>query len=159
MPGSGPAVALAATMSIAAFPHHYSVRLDHDTLDAAPRMPICTGAPPQFGGTDDVWSPEHLLVGAALTCLKTTFDAYALREHVVVHAWRGVATGVLAKGSAGPLFTAIELEIEIVTDPGDEARAQAVLGTAERHCIVSRALSAPVHVTGRVTASSGRAAG
>ena len=65
---------------------------------------------------------------------------------------------MLAKGHDGPEFSAIDLDVEIVTDPGDEARAQAVLATAERNCIISRALSAPVHVTGKVTSSTSRMA-
>jgi organic hydroperoxide reductase OsmC/OhrA len=146
-------------MPIAPFPHHYSVTLDHDTLAAEPRAAIRTGPPPEFGGDDAAWSPEHLLVSAALACLKTTFDAYAGRERIMVHAWRGTATGVLAKGRGGPVFTSIDLAVELVTAPGDEARAQAVLATAERNCIVSRVLSAPVHVTSKVTAAPDRAAG
>jgi organic hydroperoxide reductase OsmC/OhrA len=146
-------------MSIAPFPHHYSVTLDNNTLAAGPRAPVPVGPPPEFGGDDTVWGPEHLLVGAVLSCLKTTFDAYARRERITVHAWRGTATGVLAKGREGPVFTSIELGVELATDPGDEARAQAVLATAERSCIVSRALSAPVHLTSTVVAASARAAG
>lgn len=146
-------------MPIAPFPHRYSVTLANDTLTAEPRTPIPVGAPPEFGGVDTVWGPEHLLVGAALSCLKTTFDAYARRAQLAIHGWRGTATGVLAKGREGPVFTSIELEVELVTDPGAEVRAQALLETAERSCIVSRALSAPVRVTGKVTAAPGRAAG
>jgi organic hydroperoxide reductase OsmC/OhrA len=146
-------------MPIAPFPHRYSVTLDHDLLAAEPRAPISVGPPPQFGGVESVWGPEHLLVGAALSCLKTTFDAYARRERIPIHAWRGTATGVLAKGREGPVFTNIDLEVELVVDPGDEERTQALLATAERSCIISRALSAPVHVTSKVTAAQGRAAG
>jgi organic hydroperoxide reductase OsmC/OhrA len=146
-------------MPIAPFPHSYSVTLAADELTAGPREPIVTGAPPQFGGTEAVWSPEHLLIAAALTCLKTTFDAYARREKIAIHHWRGTGTGVLAKGRTGPTFTAIELAVDILTDPGDEARAEAVLAVAERNCIISQTLTAPVHVTGTVKAAAERAAG
>jgi len=146
-------------MPIAPFPHRYSLTLDSDTLVAEPRDPIRTGTPPEFGGTDAVWSPEHLLLGAALACLKTTFDAYARHQGIAVHAWRGTATGVLAKTREVPAFTSIDLEVELVTHPGDEARAQALLATAERSCLVSRALSVPVHVTGTISAAPRRAAG
>jgi organic hydroperoxide reductase OsmC/OhrA len=146
-------------MPIAPFPHHYSVTLSDDQITAAPRAAIRMGPPPQFSGSDEVWSPEHLLMAAVLSCVKTTFDAYARRERVPIHQWRGSATGVLAKTREGPVFTAIDLEIEITTESGDEARAQAVLTAAERDCIVSRALSAPVHVVGKVTSSPNRVAG
>lgn len=144
-------------MSTAPFPHRYTTTLVNDTLVAAPRAPIGVGAPRQFGGTDEVWSPEQLLVSAALSCLKTTFDAYAKREGITVHDWRGVGTGVLVKGREGPVFDSIDLDIELTTDVGDEDRTQAVLANAEHNCIISRALSVPIHVTGRVV-SAGRAA-
>jgi len=146
-------------MPIAPFPHTYSVTLTGDELTEGSRGAIRAGAPPQFGGTEDVWSPEHLLVAAALLCLKTTFDAYARREQLAIHGWRGTGTGILAKGKEGPVFTAIELAVEIDTVPGDEARVEALLATAERHCIISRALDVPVHLKGTFTATSDRAAG
>jgi organic hydroperoxide reductase OsmC/OhrA len=143
-------------MPIAPFPHRYLATLDRDTLVAEPRAPIPTGAPLEFGGTDAVWSPEQLLVGAALSCLKSTFDAYARRAKLTIHHWRGTGTGVLVKGREGPVFEVIALEVELVTEPGEEARAQEVLDSAAANCIVSRALVAPVHVTARIT-SSGKA--
>ena len=60
-------------MATTPFPHRYSVTLIADELTEGPRERIRAGAPPQFGGVEDVWSPEHLLIAAALTCLKTTF--------------------------------------------------------------------------------------
>jgi hypothetical protein len=54
-------------MAIMPFPHRYSVDSSDDRLTAEPRQPIEVGAPPQFGGTNEVWSPEELLVGAVLS--------------------------------------------------------------------------------------------
>jgi organic hydroperoxide reductase OsmC/OhrA len=146
-------------MPIAPFPHHYSVTLADNELAADPRAPIPIGAPPQFGGTETVWSPEQLLLGAAVACLKTTFDAYARRAAIAVDAWTGTATGVLDKGRLGPVFTSIDLEIEIVAEPGTEARIETVLAAAERDCIVGRALNAPIHYRHRIQTEPRRAAG
>src|SRR5690606_26909578 len=74
-PRAGMPVAISAGMSIAPFPHRYIVELEAGKLASLPRQEILVGAPPQFGGTDTVWSPEELLVGAVITCLQTTFDA------------------------------------------------------------------------------------
>jgi organic hydroperoxide reductase OsmC/OhrA len=134
-------------MSIAPFPHRYVVTYDGGQLLAEPRPPIRAGAPPQFGGSHDVWSPEELLVGAAVLCLQTTFSSLARRAGVHTLAWKATATGILDKGPAGPVFTAIRIAVEITTDPGDEARVEALVHTAERHCIVSNALKAPTEVT------------
>lgn len=146
-------------MTIAPFPHTYTTSLDGNTLRAGTRKPIVTGPPSQFAGSDDVWSPEQLLIAAALSCLKTTFDAFARREQVTVLDWRGTATGVLVKGREGPVFESIELAVELTTEAGDEARAKSLIASAERHCIISRALSAPVHLTTTVTAGRTAATG
>jgi len=128
----------------AAFPHHYKVELEDRELRAPPRAPIAVGPPPQFGGTDGVWSPEELLVGAVLECLWTTFEAYARRERLEVLGWAGSGVGVLDKGSGGPTFTSIHLKVQLTVAPGDEARARQTLTTAEAHCIIARALNVPV---------------
>ncbi len=146
-------------MAIAPFPHRYSVMLDNSTLVAEPRGSVHIGSPPQFGGRDDVWSPEDLLVASVLACLKTTFDAYAKREGIAILDWRGIGTGVLVKGKEGPVFDSIDLEVEVTVDRGDEERVQTLLGTAERHCIISRAINAPVHLIGKVTTTPERAVG
>lgn len=146
-------------MAIAPFPHTYAVTLVNDQIMADGRTEIRAGAPPEFGGNADVWSPEHLLAASALLCLKTTFDAYARRQKVQVHGWRGSATLTLVKGRVGPDVASIDLVVELVTEAGDEARAQATLESAERDCIVKRALAATVHLTSTVTSIPTRAAG
>lgn len=145
-------------MSIAPFPHHYVVTLGHGELAAPPRASLRTGAPPQFGGSDQVWSPEELLVGAALSCLETTFAAYARRASVPIHDWHGTATGTLVKAAGGPVFTSIDLAIVVVTESGHEAQAEQLLHDADRACIVARALAVPVRLSATVTIAPALAA-
>jgi len=125
-------------------PHRYTVTLDDRRLLAPPRAPIAAGPPPQFGGTDQVWSPEELLVAAVLECLWTTFEAFARREALVVHGWSGSAVGVLDRGPAGPAFTSIAQHVELTVAAGDEERGRRLLETAEQRCIIARALNVPI---------------
>lgn len=129
---------------ISPFPHRYTVRLEDRQLLAAPRAPIAAGAPPQFGGTDSVWSPEELLVGAALECLWTTFEAYARHDNLSVNSFAGTGTAVLEKGAPVPTFSSITLHVELAVAAGDEPRAQRLIETAEKRCIISNALKVPV---------------
>lgn len=138
---------------ISPFPHRYAVSYDDGFLIADPRPRIPAGSPPEFGGTDVVWSPEGLLVGAVLLCLKTTFDAYARRDSLEVLGWRGVGVGVLEKSATGPAFTSVQLRVELKVRPGDEERARKLLDSAEHHCIISNAIKAPVQL--EATVSSG----
>lgn len=139
-------------MAIAPFPHRYIVSLDNDRIHALPRESMRVGPPPQFGGTDDVWSPEDLLVAAVLTCFKTTFDAFARRDSLDVRNWRASGTGVLDKGKGGPVFTEIAIHVSFETT-SQEADARKVLAVAERNCILTRTVTCPVHVEASVLAA------
>jgi organic hydroperoxide reductase OsmC/OhrA len=152
LPASEQAKAQRERPRVAPFPHHYTVSLEDGRLLAAPRAAIEVGAPPQFGGSDQVWSPEDLLVGAVLECLWTTFLAYARRDRLHVQSWRGSGTGVLDKARGGPTFTSIALTVEIVVAVGDEDRALGLLAKAEQHCIISNVLRVPVTVAASVRA-------
>ena len=129
---------------IAPFPHRYTVHLADRQLMAPPRAPIAAGAPPQFGGSDGVWSPEELLVAAALECLWTTFEAYARHDALSVQSWSGTGVGVLEKGSPVPRFASITLRVEMVVAESDVERARKLLQSAEQRCIISHALNVPV---------------
>lgn len=131
---------------IAPFPHRYTVQLVDRQLLAPPRAPIAAGSPPQFGGSDDVWSPEELLVAAALECLWTTFEAYARHDALTVQGWSGTGVAVLEKGSPVPKFTSITLRVELTVADSDAERARRLLHSAEERCIISRALNVPVTV-------------
>lgn len=132
--------------SISPFPHHYDVALAEGVLTSGSRAPIAAGPPPQFGGSDRVWSPEELLVASVLECLWTTFDAYARHEGLPVGGWAGRGSGVLEKGKPVPMFSTIALEIELTVAAVDEERARRLLATAEQRCIITNALKAPVTV-------------
>jgi organic hydroperoxide reductase OsmC/OhrA len=134
------------------FPHHYVVSLLDGSLTAPPRLPIALGPPPQFGGTDRVWSPEELLVGAVLECLWTTFEAFARRDKLVVRSWSGSGVGILDRAERVPSFTSIELLVHVVVDAGNEERGRALLAKAEDNCIISHALRVPVKVTATLDA-------
>lgn len=137
----------------APFPHHYTVTLEDRRLTGPPRAPIAVGPPPQFGGSDEVWSPEDLLVGATLECLWTTFEAYARREQLEVASWRGTGTGILDRSPTGPVFTSITLAVEMTVAAADIERAGRILATAEKNCIISNALRVAVTVEPTIRSS------
>lgn len=141
--------------TIAPFPHRYTVRLEDRRLLAPPRAPIAAGSPPQFGGSETVWSPEELLVAAALECLWTTFEAYARHRALEVHTWSGTGTAVLEKGAPIPTFSSITLAVDMTVPAGDEERARQLLETAEQRCIISNALKVPIRLEATIRASAG----
>jgi organic hydroperoxide reductase OsmC/OhrA len=141
------------------FPHYYRVTLSNAQLLAPPRDPIAAGPPPQFGGNDRVWSPEELLVAAALECLWTTFEAFARRERLETRSWSASGLAVLDRGPRVPVFTSITLSVEMTVDAGDEERARRLLEKAEQGCIISNALNVPVALEASITTEPVRSVG
>lgn len=138
------------------FPHRYEVSLDRTgslcaRLSAPPRSHISGGPPPQFGGIEECWSPEHLLLAAVSLCLMTTFQALAHKARLAVQDYQARAEGVLDKTAAGIVFTEIALQVKLTTTPGDAERAERLLHTAEKHCIIANSLRVPVALAVSVT--------
>ncbi|HEU4730662.1 MAG TPA: OsmC family protein [Kofleriaceae bacterium] len=128
----------------APLPHRYTVSFTGGQLLAPPRAAIAAVPPTEIGGTDPVWSPEELLVAAALESLWTTVEAYAHRDALTMRDWSGRGVATLDRGPSGPTFTSIVLTVDFSVAKGDEVRARRVLASAERHCPISNALRVPV---------------
>lgn len=135
----------------APFPHHYHVELDRENgaegeLRAPPRRPLLVGPPPEFDGSDRCWSPEHLLLGAAASCLMSTFFALARRAGLEVEDYRCFGESTLEKQKEGLILTRIDLHVSLAVAPDRAAQALDLVRTAERHCLVAKSLKTPVHV-------------
>lgn len=133
------------------FPHHYDAMLTWNgagtaALGSEGRPTIEGGPPPEFDGRRDTWSPEHLLLSSLNLCLQATFEALARRAGVQVSSYRSHATATLAPVAGVLGFTYLALEIDIVGRAEDERQVRDLISTAKHHCIVARALNAPVHM-------------
>ncbi len=60
-----------------------------------PAVPV--GAPPEFKGSEGVWSPEHLFVASLNTCYMLTFLAIAENSKVPLMSFSSTAKGKLEK--------------------------------------------------------------
>src|SRR6185369_17038273 len=83
-------------------PYYYGTEVDwidrRSFALAAPGMPdIEVGPPPEFQGTEGVWTPEHLFVASVNSCYLTTFLAIAELSKLDFLAISCGATGTLDK--------------------------------------------------------------
>lgn len=143
---------------MARFPLEYDVELERGTsspqeIHAGNRPPILAGPPPEFGGSDGWWSPEHLLVSATSACFTATFFAIAERAHLSVGAYDCRAKGVLDRTESGPAFTSIRLSVRVKVAAQDAQRARDLLGDAKARCFVANSLRCPVDLTVEVDQS------
>jgi organic hydroperoxide reductase OsmC/OhrA len=141
----------------AAFPHSYAVSLtlrqppDSSGMlrsDEAPSLPV--GPPPQFGGRDDWWSPEQLLLGAVTSCKMTTFMAIARNKGVEVQDLHCDTTAELDKTKDGIRFTHITVRMHVTTPRAQCAKVERIVEATRKHCIVSNALNVPVDLQAEV---------
>ena len=135
------------------FPHHYQTWLvrtlsSRARLEAPPRPQISGGPPPEFDGDATAWSAEQLLLSSIGLCVLTTFEAFAARDRVDLFAYEARVGGTVNKSETGPQFTkfTVEIDMEVL----DVERARATLDEAQRHCLVSNALQAPVEILANI---------
>ncbi len=141
----------------APFPHHYEIAVEGQGVAARLLAPPCPelrgGAPAAFGGRDDWWSPEHLLLASLGLCLKTTFDALAAKSALEVSSYGSTVRATLDKSAQGLTFTLVRADIQVHVAAHDAERTRRVLDDAQRWCLVSNALRVPVEVHAVVVSS------
>lgn len=141
-----------------AYPHHYDVRAAAEPTGSvrlhSTALPMLETEPPaQFGGPGDQWSPETLLVAAAVDCFVLTFRAIAVASKLTWQSLSCDAEGVLDRANGAPRFTALELRAHLqLPAGGDPDRARRLLEKAERACLVSNSLAFRPTLAAEVTA-------
>jgi len=122
------------------------------TLNAAPRSAIPIGAPPELGGSAEVWSPEHLCTAAVNACVMLTFMAIAANSKVPIRGYAAAATGTLEKAEGrGPVITRVVVKPRItLAADADRAKVERLIKMAERNCYISNSMNAAVTVEAEI---------
>ncbi len=119
------------------------ISADEDGLPA-----LHVASPPEFGGPEAVWSPEHLFVAAVSSCLMTTFRTIADLSKLDVVSYSDDPVGHLIRDENGLYrIESVTLRPQVsITDPEKTDRALRLIEKAERACLVSRSVSAEIHL-------------
>jgi organic hydroperoxide reductase OsmC/OhrA len=149
-----------ATIKTHRFP--VDVRWVRDKITVASvagKQELQVATPPEFhGGVEGVWSPEDLFVGAVATCYTVTLVSATRRRKVPLRALEVRSSGDVSQRPDGRYgFVAIDLEVELETDAGFEAEANAAAIDAERGCLVAASLDTPVNLAVRVSTAAAAA--
>lgn len=139
--------------------HPYEIHLD----GTSPKTGVLTGprdglptlhvaSPPQFGGPEHVWSPEHLFVASVSACLMTTFRAIAANSNLEVLDYSDDAVGNLVQDEDRRFrIDSVLLRPRVViADPNRVDRALRFLEKAEEACLISRSLRCTVSMEAAV---------
>lgn len=113
--------------------------------DDLPKLDVAS--PPEFGGPERVWSPEHLFVAAVSSCLMTTFRAIADMSKVEIVDYRDEPSGHLVREDSLYRIESVTLRPHIlIADPAQLERAHRLIEKAERACLISRSVSADIRL-------------
>lgn len=108
-------------------------------------------APPEFGGEPGLWTPEHLLLGAVVTCYVATFRSIAEASKLPFTGMYVDVEGKIEKQEGGFRFTQILLRPSVTIEKDEEReRTFRLIEKAERICLVSRSLSCKVELQPKV---------
>jgi organic hydroperoxide reductase OsmC/OhrA len=112
--------------------------------DSLPVVEVAS--PPEFGGPGGEWTPEHLFVAAAVSCLMTTFQAIAAMSRVEVVGYSDRATGRLNRGDDG-LYKIENVTLRprvVIADESEVDRTLRLLTKAESVCLISRCVASEI---------------
>lgn len=127
-------------------PHRYFAAAitggDENVTLQSDRLPtLHTSPPPQYGGRDDRWSPETLLVGAIADCFALTFRGIARASRLPWTHLRCDVEGTLDRVDGVTQFTEFQVRASLKVPPGtDEGLAQRVLERSEHTCLIVNSL-------------------
>ncbi len=128
------------------------------TADELPDLEVAS--PPEFGGPEGVWSPEHMFVGALATCLMTTFRAIADASGLEVLDYHDRAVGHLRRGDDRMYaFETVTLRPQVtIADASKVDRARRLIHKADAACLVSRSVASDIVVDPTITVADTAAA-
>jgi peroxiredoxin-like protein len=122
-------------------------------LQGSSLPPIPAGAPPEFGGRDGQWSPEHLLVASVNGCFMLTLLAIAENSKISLVSYSSAAKGKLEKvQGAGFQITEIVIKAKVqARSAQDAARLPRILDKAKENCFITNSIKAAVKLEPAVT--------
>ena len=116
-------------------------------IEGSPMLPVGSAHNPER------YSPEHLLLVAAETCLANYVLLLSRLSKIEVRDYRSCAEGELMKEKkVGYRFKRILIRPELTVEAGKEAQAERVMEKAHKLCLIARSLNCPVEMEPTVKA-------
>lgn len=126
----------------------WNIEQKNGTVHSPNKEPFTFGAPPEFNGTDTVWSPEHLLAVSLSSCYVTTFMYFSRLLKIDVRDLK-VHAHVEVEKEGAAMFEAkrfiLHPVIEFSGNP-DVKTVDNLLSKAKRYCIISNSVKGEIVV-------------
>jgi peroxiredoxin-like protein len=131
------------------FPHTYTVtaslKTDTVNLESHDLSSFESGAPAEFGGPGNLWSPETLLAAAVADCFILSFKAIANASKFSYMNLTCHVDAILDRQDRVTRFTELVIKPVLTIDDGEQKeKAEKLLGKAEATCLITNSLTAEV---------------
>ena len=101
--------------------------------------------PPEFGGPEGEWSPEHLLLSSITSCFMSTYLVFVNKMKIENKGFECTATGQVEIVDGKYKFTYIHIypKAFVGTDV-DVERAKVAMEKAKKYCLISNSINAEI---------------
>jgi peroxiredoxin-like protein len=107
--------------------------------------PMSVSAPPEFGGPDGEWSPEHLFLSAITSCFMSTYLTFINKMKIDNTGFECTATGQVEIIDGKYKFTYIHIYPKaFVGSDADVERAKVAMEKAKKYCLISNSVNAEI---------------
>jgi peroxiredoxin-like protein len=109
---------------------------------------IAAGAPPEFQGREENWSPEHLFVASLNSCYALTLIAIAEFSKVTLVSLTSTAKGKLEKVQGGG-YQITEIIVRpkaVLASTDDLSRMPRIFEKAKENCFVSNSIKSAIKI-------------
>ncbi|MCX9081005.1 MAG: OsmC family protein [Candidatus Methanoperedens sp.] len=107
------------------------------------KQEIEVATPPEFGGHEDIISPEDLFVSSANVCYMTTLLGTMKNMGVELISYESRAEGILETVDKMKIFTRIIIR-PMIKAKETEAKIRMILNHAEKRCLVANSMKTQV---------------
>jgi len=112
------------------------------------------GPPLAFGGSDENWSPEDLLLASVNTCHISSFIGYTKRKRFEFISYTSEIEGLLEYDSGKFRYTKMVIRPKLVVKSEEDIEtARAYINRAHDLCFMGHSVNAEVTVEPEITAS------
>jgi organic hydroperoxide reductase OsmC/OhrA len=107
--------------------------------------PFAVSHPPEFGGLEGEWSPEHLFLSSITSCFMSTYLSFVNKMKIENTGFECTATGQVEIVDGKYKFTYIHMYPKaFVGNDADMERAKVAMEKTKKYCLISNSVNAEI---------------
>jgi peroxiredoxin-like protein len=101
--------------------------------------------PPEFGGPEGDWSPEHLFLSSIISCFMSTYLVFVNKMKIESTGFECTATGQVEIIDGKYKFTFIHIYPKaFVANEPDVEKARIAMEKSKKYCLISNSINAEI---------------